>query len=63
MKIFLRTSFLAALPALVAAQIAAQGWHAGSGNLQAEARQIYALANEERTQAGVGRLVVECVSG
>ena len=56
MKIFLRTVLLAALPALVAAQIAAQGSYAGSGNLQAEARQIFALANEARTQAGVGRL-------
>lgn len=56
MKIFLRTFLLAALPALVAAQIAAQGSYAGSGNLQAEARKIYALANEARTQAGVGRL-------
>jgi hypothetical protein len=56
MKIFLRTFFLAAVPALVAAQIAAQGSYAGAGDLHAEARQIYALANEERTQAGVGRL-------
>ena len=29
---------------------------ASSGNLQAEARQIFALANQARTQAGVGRL-------
>ena len=56
MKIFFRTFLLAVLAALVAAQIAAQDSHAGSGNLQAEARQIYALANEARTQAGVGRL-------
>ena len=56
MKIFLRTFLLAALPALVVAQIATQGSYAGSGNLQAEARQIFALANEARTQAGVGRL-------
>jgi len=56
MKIFLRTVLLAALPALVAAQIAAQGPHAGSGNMQAEAEEIRALANEARTQAGVGRL-------
>jgi hypothetical protein len=56
MKIFLRTFLLAALPALVAAQIAAQGSHAGSGNLAAEAEEIRAMANEARAQAGVGRL-------
>lgn len=56
MKIFLRTFLLAALSALVAAQIAAQGLHAGSGNLQAEAEEIHAMANEARAQAGVGRL-------
>jgi len=56
MKVFLRTFLLAALPALVAAPIAAQGSQASSGNLQAEARQIYALANEARIQAGLGRL-------
>ena len=56
MKIFLRTFLLAALPALAVAQIAAQGSHAGSGNSQAEARQIVALANEARIQAGLGRL-------
>ncbi len=53
MKIFLRTLLLAAL---VATRIAAQAPYAGSGNLQAEARQIFALANETRIQAGVGRL-------
>jgi hypothetical protein len=57
MKIFLRTFLLAALPALVAAQIAAQGSHASSGNLPAEAEEIRALANEARAQAGVGPLV------
>jgi hypothetical protein len=56
MKIFLRTFLLAALPALVAAQIAAQGSHAGSGNLAAEAEEIRAMANEARAQEGVGRL-------
>jgi hypothetical protein len=56
MKIFLRTFLLAALPALVAAQVAAQGSHADSGNLPAEAAEIRALANEARAQAGVGRL-------
>ncbi len=56
MKIFLRTFLLAALPALVAAQIAAQGSDAGSGNLQAEAEEIRAMANQARAQAGVGRL-------
>ena len=56
MKILLRTSLLAALPLLVAAQIAAQGSHAGSGNLAAEAEEIRALANQARSQAGVGRL-------
>ena len=56
MKIFLRTFLLAALPALVAAQIAAQGLHPGSGNLAAEAEKIRALANEAREQAGVGRM-------
>ena len=56
MKIFLRTFLLAALPALVAAQIAAQGSHAGSGNLQAQAEEILALANQARAQAGAGRL-------
>jgi hypothetical protein len=56
MKIFLRTFLLAALPALVAAQIAAQGSHAGSGILAAEAEEIRAMANQARAQAGVGRL-------
>ena len=56
MKIFLRTFLLAALPALVAAQIAAQGSHAGSGNQSAEAEEIRAMANQARAQAGVGRL-------
>jgi len=56
MKIFLRTFLLAALPALVAAQIAAQGSPDGRGNLAAEAEEIRAMANEERAQAGVGRL-------
>jgi hypothetical protein len=39
-----------------AAETAAQAQDRGSGNMQAEARQIFALANEARTQAGVGRL-------
>jgi hypothetical protein len=56
MKIFLHTYLFVALPALVAAQIAAQGSYAASGNLRAEAEQIFALANEARTQTGVGRL-------
>jgi hypothetical protein len=56
MKIFLRTFLLAALPALVAAQSAAQGSHAGSGNLAAEAEEIRAMANQARAQAGAGRL-------
>ncbi|MGD1107100.1 MAG: CAP domain-containing protein [Terracidiphilus sp.] len=56
MKIFLRTFLLAALPALVAAQIAAQGSQDGRGNLAAEAEEIRAMANEARAQAGVGRL-------
>ncbi len=56
MKIFLRTFLLTALPALVVAQIAAQGSYAGSANLQAGAREIFALANEARIQAGMGRL-------
>ncbi len=56
MKIFFRTFFLAALLALAVAQIVAQDSYAGSGNPQAEARQIFALANEARIQAGVGRL-------
>ncbi|HEY1804909.1 MAG TPA: CAP domain-containing protein [Terracidiphilus sp.] len=50
----MRTFLLAALPALAAAQIAAQGSNPGSGNLQAEARQIFALTNQARAQAGVG---------
>ncbi|MGA3100960.1 MAG: CAP domain-containing protein [Terracidiphilus sp.] len=56
MKIFLRTFLLAALPALVAAQIAAQGSQDGRGKLAAEAEEIRAMANEARAQAGVGRL-------
>lgn len=56
MKIYLRTILLAALPALVAAQITSQGSYADSGNLEAEARQVFALANEARIQAGMGRL-------
>jgi hypothetical protein len=42
-------------PALAAAQA---GWSApgGSGNMQAEAEQIFSLANQARAQAGVGRL-------
>lgn len=56
MKVILRMFLLAAVPALVAGQIAAQDSYAGSGNLPAEARQIYALANEARIQAGLGRL-------
>ena len=54
MKIVLRTFLLAALPALVAAQIASQDPYTGSGNLQAESRRIFALTNEARAQAGVG---------
>ena len=56
MRIILRTFLLAAFPALVAAQVASQGSYAGAGNMQAEAEEIRALANEARTQAGLGRL-------
>jgi uncharacterized protein YkwD len=56
MKIFLRMFLLAVLPALVAAQIAAQGSPDGRGNLPAEAEEIRAMANQARAQAGAGRL-------
>ena len=52
----LRTVFLAAVSALAAAQVVAQMPYQGSGNMRAEAEQIFALANEARIQAGVGRL-------
>src|ERR1039458_9380231 len=48
---------IAALAAVgSAAQMAARAQDRGSGNLQAEARQIFSLANEARTQAGIRRL-------
>jgi hypothetical protein len=58
MRVYVRGIFaIAALAAMgSAAQMAAWAQDRGSGNLQAEARQILALANEARTQAGVGRL-------
>ena len=45
-----------AIASLAAIGSAAQAQGRGSSNLQAEARQIFALANEARIQAGVGRL-------
>jgi uncharacterized protein YkwD len=48
---------IAALAALgSAAQRIAQAQDRGSGNMQSAAEQIFALANEARIQAGVGRL-------
>ncbi len=54
MRMLLRRLFLAVLPTLAAAH--GMQPDQASGNLQSDARQIFALANEVRTQAGVGRL-------
>jgi hypothetical protein len=56
MKMFLRAMLLTAVPVLAVANMPAQGSSLDSEDLQAEARQIFALANEARIQAGVGRL-------
>ncbi|HVN93210.1 MAG TPA: CAP domain-containing protein [Terracidiphilus sp.] len=55
MKLLLRTFFLL-VPALAAAQAIAQDSSRDSGNMRAQAEQIFALANEVRIQAGIGRL-------
>jgi uncharacterized protein YkwD len=45
-----------AMPAIAAVQWYPQAPARGSGNLQAEAEQIFAMSNQARAQAGVGRL-------
>jgi hypothetical protein len=59
MRVFARGVFAIAALAWVACgstQLSSQAPDGSSGNLQAEARQILALANQARIQAGVGRL-------
>ncbi len=53
---FLVLAAALAMPALAAGQWGPAGVDQRGGNQQAEAGQIYALANEARAQAGVGRL-------
>jgi uncharacterized protein YkwD len=56
MRKFLRTFLVVTAAALAATQALPQNSDQGSGIRQAEARQVFALANEAREQAGVGKL-------
>lgn len=59
MRILVRRVFAIVMVAafgLAAAQMIAQGRDQGSGDLRAASEQIFALANQARAQAGVGRL-------
>ena len=61
MKYFVRgfSLFLAVIAVWCVAARAQASWPAqggGGGNMQAAAEQIFALANQARAQAGVGRL-------